>query len=76
MTYFGIQERKSIKIYKLFMLLIKNKTDKKPIKMLPVDVSTKFLQANRKPLFIKLTKNALAKVGRSGDPMATPSKWQ
>ena len=36
----------------------------------------KFLWAIRKPMFPKWQRNALAKVGPNGDPMATPSNWQ
>ena len=61
--------------YKLFQLLMRIRGDKNIINIPPINVRTKILWAIRKPLFFKM-RNALAKVGPSRDPMATPSNWQ
>ena len=62
--------------YKLFQLLIRIKGDKSIISIPPINVRKKILWAIKKPLFFKMTKNWVAKVDPSGDPLATPSNWR
>ena len=52
------------------------KGDKNIINIAPINVRAKIFWAIRKPCFSKWQRNELAKVGPSGDPMATPSNWQ
>ena len=63
-------------LYKLFQLLIIIKGDKNNINIPPVNVRKKSCGPSECHFFSEWQRNALAKVGPSGDPMATPSNWQ
>ena len=54
-------------LYNVFQLFMRIKSEKNIINIPPINVTTKSLQAIRKPLFSKLQRNVLGKVGPKGN---------